>query len=63
MTTNLARTASHDLQNLAHDEMSDEAFAAHWDGLIEAAALAGDEAEVERLMLAYGEAFTARYPD
>ncbi|NMG39743.1 hypothetical protein GRZ55_10865 [Chelativorans sp. ZYF759] len=42
--------------------MTDEEFLAHWDALIEAAALEGDEAEVERLMLALGEAITIRYP-
>ncbi|MFN4273943.1 MAG: hypothetical protein ACK4F5_14130 [Aliihoeflea sp.] len=42
--------------------MDDEAFYAHWDALIEAAALEGDEAEVERLMLAQGEAITIRFP-
>lgn len=42
--------------------MTDEEFYAHWDAMIEAAALEGDEAEVERLMLALGEALTDRHP-
>lgn len=42
--------------------LSDEDFAAWWDARIEEAAQAGDEAEVERLMLAYGEAFEERFP-
>lgn len=42
--------------------LSDEEFAAWWDIRIEEAAQDGNEAEVERLMLAYGEAYEARYP-
>lgn len=42
--------------------MTDTEFAEYWDALIEAAAVARDEAEVERLMLAYGEAYEERFP-
>lgn len=38
------------------------AFNEEWNPLINAAALAGDVAEVERLMLAQGEAFAIRFP-
>lgn len=33
-----------------------------WDALIEAAAQAGDEEEVERLMIAQSEAFVVAFP-
>lgn len=42
--------------------LSDEDFAAWWDVRIEEAAQDGNEAECERLMIAYGEAFAERYP-
>jgi len=42
--------------------LNDSDFAAWFDIRIEEAAQDGDETEVERLMLAYGEAFEARTP-
>jgi hypothetical protein len=42
--------------------LSDDDFAAWWDVRIEEAAQDSDEAKVEKLMLAYGEAFAERYP-
>lgn len=44
-------------------DMTDDEFAAWWDIRIEEAAQDGDETEVERLMLAYGDAFAERYPE
>lgn len=42
--------------------LSDDDFAAWWDIRIEEAAQDGDEAKVEQLMIAYGEAFAERFP-
>lgn len=42
--------------------LTDEDFNAWWDVRIEEAAQDGNEAEVERLMVAFGEAHEARYP-
>lgn len=42
--------------------LSDEDFAAWFEVRIEEAAQDGDEAKVEELMIAYNEAFVARYP-
>jgi hypothetical protein len=44
------------------NSLSDEDFNAWWDVRIEEAAQDGNETEVERLMVAYGEAFEARFP-
>lgn len=42
--------------------LSDTEFAAWWDVRIEEAAMDGNEAEAERLMIAYGEAYAERFP-
>ena len=43
-------------------EKAESDFIALWDAKIEKAAQAGDEKEVERLMLAFGEAFEEAFP-
>lgn len=42
--------------------MTDAEFYAHWDAVIEDAAVAGDDDACEAAMLALGEAITERFP-